>query len=158
MNHSISELMIDAARALRSGAAEHIVALALQADGVAQERVETVIRWCKLFNQRNPQMKSIDEMRDKYPWEDNMGEVSGFGGAYEDACRTMIYSGLAWLEGNKCPDLEDTGTPDYKALEEAVASPEPGCSGAMHSAAMSHCLFISRNGWDKYVQEMKKRG
>jgi hypothetical protein len=46
-------MMILAAKNLKLGAAEHIVLIALQNDGVSKERAETIIRWCKLFNERS---------------------------------------------------------------------------------------------------------
>ena len=49
---STSEAMISAAYLLRLGAAEHIVAQALRSDGVLPEKVDTVLRWCKLYNER----------------------------------------------------------------------------------------------------------
>ena len=69
---SISDLMIDAARALRFGAHESIVALALKADGVNPTKIDTIMRWCKLYNQRtqNQEMPVIDtdfeEVEDGY--------------------------------------------------------------------------------------------
>lgn len=52
MKTNISEMMISAAKALRAGADETILALALRADGASKERAETIIRWCKLYNER----------------------------------------------------------------------------------------------------------
>lgn len=112
-------------------------------------------------------MKTIDEMKEFFPWEEGMGEISGFGGGYEEACRNMVYSGLAWLETKPNADLRAVEyknvfgiiTPDSadtQELDDAVASGEPGCSGAMHHAAMSHVMYIAHHGWNKYVSEMKK--
>lgn len=114
-------------------------------------------------------MKTIDEMKALFPWEEGMGEISGFGGGYEEACRDMLYSGLAYLDSKPNADLEghtyehvtgifEADSPEAKELEDAVLSAVPDCSGAMHSAAMSHCFFIAKQGWQKYVSEMKKRG
>ncbi len=47
-----SESMIAAAKALKAGAAEDIVALALRADGFSAYKVEVMLRWCALYNQR----------------------------------------------------------------------------------------------------------
>lgn len=52
MNISISDAMISAAQALRSGAAENIVAMALRSDGLSPKQVGIVLRWCKLYNER----------------------------------------------------------------------------------------------------------
>ena len=115
-------------------------------------------------------MKSIEETRAKYPWEPGMGQISGFGGGYEDACRNMLYSGLAWLDDQDPePNLKgstytnvfgifNAESKDAKALEDAVVAGQPDCSGAMHHACMNACFFIAKNGWVKYVEAMTKRG
>lgn len=89
-------------------------------------------------------------VRQKYPWPHGMGEISGFGGGYEDACRTMLYAGLATLEAH--PAWNE------KAMDKALIAVEPGCSGAMHGAVMGACRYIHRNGWEKYVEAMSKSG
>lgn len=96
---------------------------------------------------------SIDRsgVRTKYPWREGMGQISGFGGGYEEACRTMLYAGLA-----KLWDLAWEW--NEKAIDAALIAVEPGCSGAMHGAVMGACRFIQRNGWEKYAAEMTKGG
>ena len=112
-------------------------------------------------------MKSIEEMKHLFPWEDGMREISGFGGDYEEACRNMVYSGMAYLDSNPNASLKgkayanitgffEPDSKEAKELEDAVVAAVPDCSGAMHHAAMSHCFFIAKNGWTKYVSEMKK--
>jgi hypothetical protein len=107
-------------------------------------------------------MKTI---KDKYPWEPGMREISGFGGNYERACRNMIYAGLAWLDARPGADLKASAPPgvygiltatskDAKALEKAVLAACPDCSGAMHHATMSACMFIAQHGWPRYVAVM----
>ena len=34
----------------------------------------------------------------------DMGEISGFGGGYEEACRKMVLAGLDWFDAN--PDAD----------------------------------------------------
>ena len=48
----ISNVMIGAAEALRAGAAESIVHLAMRADGLSPKQADIVLRWCKLYNER----------------------------------------------------------------------------------------------------------
>jgi len=55
-----SEYMIQVADAMRKGAAENIVRLAMHADGYPSYRIETIIRWCKLYNER-----TADEYREE---------------------------------------------------------------------------------------------
>jgi len=107
-------------------------------------------------------------VRTRYPWTEAMGEISGFGGGYENACRNMVYAGLLWLEERPHADLRamtyrnvygllNAESEDAKALEKAVLSACPDCSGAMHHVTMSACLYIAKNGWAKYVEGMSKR-
>jgi len=103
----------------------------------------------------------------KYEFTEQMGEISGFGGGYEDACRAMLKSGLEYLDEN--PDckpefhgyknvygliMEDNN--DAKALSDAVTTGNSDCTGAMHHAVIASILWIREHGWDKYVEEMSK--
>jgi len=107
-------------------------------------------------------------VRAKYPWGDFMGEISGFGGGYEAACRDMVYAGLVWLDAHPGADLKastyrnifgilNADSDDAKALEKAVMAACPDCSGAMHQAAMSALMFIAKQGWTKYEAAMMER-
>lgn len=87
--------------------------------------------------------------RQKYPWGDGMGEISGFGGGYENACRTMLYAGLRLLDANG-------GRFDSEATDREMVTVEPGCSGAMHGACMGAVRFIAANGWPEYVRRMTR--
>ena len=104
----------------------------------------------------------------KYKFTGDMGEISGFGGGYEQTCRNMVIAGVEWLDA--VPDaapifkvfkevygLIAEDNEDAKELTKAVVAAADGdCTGAMHQAAISHCLFIRKNGWEKYVEEMSK--
>ena len=101
-------------------------------------------------------------------FDETMGEISGFGGGYEAACRQMLRQGLAWLDANpdKHPSfrgfknvmglcLEDNE--DAKELSAAMcADVDP--TGAMHHACVQACLFIRVHGWEKYVAGMREHG
>lgn len=105
----------------------------------------------------------------KYEYSDDMAELSGFGGAYEAACRAMVVAGLEWLDANRTADPQFHGwegvtgiiaedNDDAKALTAAVIAPTKGdCTGAMHQAAISHILWIKAHSWDEYVADRKKR-
>ncbi len=105
----------------------------------------------------------------KYQFTDEMGEISGFGGGYEQACRKMIIAGLEWCDKHPNADLKYkefknvTGltfdeSPDMLLMQEAmVAIVNNDCTGAMMQAVMNHIMFIRTNGWNKYVEEMKQR-
>jgi hypothetical protein len=102
----------------------------------------------------------------KYVFTPEMGEISGFGGGYEEMCRTMLRAGMEWLDAHPEADPHFKGyqnvfgvtldeNADAKALSDAVVAPTNGdCTGAMHQAVITACLFIRKNGWDEYVRQM----
>lgn len=99
-------------------------------------------------------------------WVEGMGEISGFGGGYEAACRQMLRQGLKWFEEHPNADPQFHGfngvfglcmedNEDAKSLSAAVcAGVDP--TGAMHQAVIGHLFAIRRMGWDAYVAEMSK--
>ena len=96
-------------------------------------------------------------VRERFPWSDSMGEISGFGDGYENACRAMVYAGLMWIEKRPGADLSTYKTDDAKALDKHIGASCPDCSGAMHGAAMNAVAFIAKQGWPKYVERMSER-
>jgi hypothetical protein len=134
----------------------------------ARAQKEAEARHAETERLRRETLSTLGPIREKYLWSDAMGEISGFGGDYEQACRDMVHAGLAWLDAHPGADLKAKTyaniygilTPesdDAKALEKAVLSACPDCSGAMHQATMTACAYIARNGWSKYVEEMTQR-
>lgn len=104
-----------------------------------------------------------------YEFTPEMGEISGFGGDYEAACRKMLKAGMEWFDAHPEADPKFTSfkqifglitedNDDAKALSAAVVDASGGdCTGAMHQAVINHCFFIHRNGWERYVEEMSKK-
>ncbi len=104
----------------------------------------------------------------KYKWQEGMDEISGFGGGYEKTCQAMLDAGLQWFDSNPNVDPKFRGFKDVyglisedndgaKALTEAVLIPANGdATGAMHHAAITHVLWIQKNGWDAYVEAKSK--
>lgn len=99
---------------------------------------------------------------------EDMGEISGFGGGYEQACQDMLEAGCKWIEANKSAKLEGhsyrgvyglmvADSDDAKAMEAAVMAACEDCSGAMHHAVMSRLFYIAKNGWDKYCEEVRSK-
>jgi hypothetical protein len=88
--------------------------------------------------------------RQKYLWLETMDEISGFGGGYENACRTMLYAGLRLLDANG-------GQFDSDATDRELVTVEPGCTGAMHGTCMGAVRFISMHGWHEYVRRTTRR-
>jgi hypothetical protein len=103
-----------------------------------------------------------------YEFTPEMGEISGFGGGYEETCRKMLKAGMEWLDANPKAEPQFHGykgiygiieedNADAKALSDAVVAGSGGdCTGAMHQAVIGACLYIRKNGWDSYVREMSK--
>jgi len=103
----------------------------------------------------------------KYEFTDDMAEISGIGGSYEDACRQMVVAGLEWWDANpKANPVSETlegvyglinpGNEDAKALEKVMLGAVPDCTGAMHHATTMAVLFIHANGWDEYARQMRE--
>ena len=101
-----------------------------------------------------------------------MGEISGFGGTYEDGCQTMLDAGVKWLNDHPDAELKMSHNPgiigllnedseDAKELGKVIVAaadaqhPDGGVTGAMHQAVMSRLMFIERNGWDVYVSNLE---
>lgn len=100
----------------------------------------------------------------KYTTTNAMGEISGFGGSYELACRGMLKAGLYWLDNNPEADPQfrgyknvygiiDEENNDAKTLSDAIMEPVADCSGAMHQAVISRLMWIKKHSWDDYVKE-----
>ncbi len=103
----------------------------------------------------------------KYEFTEEMGEISGFGGSYEQGCRNMLNAALVWFDDNPNAKPEFTGykniygiinenNEDAQALSDVVGNTEPDCTGAMHQAVISRVLWIKENGWDAYVKRMSE--
>jgi hypothetical protein len=107
-----------------------------------------------------------------YRHTSDMGEISGFGGGYENVCQSMLEAGVKWLtermKADKQTNLQMHGyknvygilvadSDDAKALEDVVVRAAGGdCTGAMHQAVMSRLGYIAKNGWDAYCAELRK--
>ena len=115
----------------------------------------------------------------RYRHTPEMGEISGFGGGYEETCQNMLETGVGWLMDN--PDkrekikvyvhpgvygvvgLREEGNddPDPTAAEELsdfIESVTEDCTGAMHQAVMTRLNWIAVHGWEKYVRALESRG
>lgn len=96
-------------------------------------------------------------VREQFSWSEGMGEISGFGGGYEQACRDMLYAGLAWLKDKPGADLSIEETEDVRAIEKVIVTACPDCTGAMHGAVMNALAFIHMKGWAEYAKVMTER-
>ena len=106
---------------------------------------------------------------EKYVFEPEMGEISGFGGSYEEACRKMVVAGLNWLDMHPLAEPKFHGYKGVygilsednaiaKELSTAMVDAAGGdCTGAMHQATVTTVLWIREHSWEEYVKEMKKK-
>jgi len=103
----------------------------------------------------------------KYTWKPGMGEISGFGGSYEEACRAMVRAGLLWLDNHPEANPKFKASPniygiiledneDAEALSKAICSATDDATGAMVQATVGICLWVRKNGWERYVEEMSR--
>jgi hypothetical protein len=104
-----------------------------------------------------------------YRHTDDMGEISGFGGGYEELCQDMLEAGVKWLNEHPKPDLQGhsfsgiygimvADSDDARAMERAVLdAAKEEATGAMHHSVMSRLFWIARNGWDAYCAELRTR-
>lgn len=91
----------------------------------------------------------------EFDWT-GLGEISGFGGTYEAACRAMTKAGVEYLRAN--PDkMPAVGERYLSELRNAVSREHEGATGAMVGAACSHAIFIINNGWEEYARQMSER-
>lgn len=110
-------------------------------------------------------------------WTDDMGEISGFGGSYEDACRAMVLAGIKWLDEHPEADpkfeslkfgLTQTKNADAEALEQAILDARvidggreirvgEEATGAMVHASLNHVFAYKRLGWDEYCRQLRER-
>jgi hypothetical protein len=99
----------------------------------------------------------------------DMGEISGFGGEYEACCQDMLEAGVKWIMAHpERGELTASGykgvygifnaeSEDAKALEKVIVEASKGeLTGAMHHAVMNRLFYISKNGWDKYCEALRK--
>ena len=97
----------------------------------------------------------------------DMGEISGFGGAYEATCQQMLNNGVKWLEAHKSADIKvlenpriygivQLGSAETEELDKAVMTGIDDATGAMHHTVMSRLAFIAKNGWDAYCSELRE--
>lgn len=110
----------------------------------------------------------MEQAKSKYEYTPEMGEISGFGGGYEKACRNMVIAGLEWCDQQPSVDLSykefqgvyglTTGESDDMKTMQQVMFEASGkdCTGAMMQACMGHIMAIRKNSWDWYVAEMSK--
>ena len=103
----------------------------------------------------------------EYKYTEHCREISGFGGSYENACRTMVIEGMKYLEQNKGADpsfdqfkkvfgITTNENEDMKLLQKAMLNSIGGdCTGAMMQACTNHVLFAYKNGWDNYIKKME---
>ena len=115
-----------------------------------------------MTNERNQAMRE---------WTEDMGEISGFGGSYEGACRVMVLAGIDWFEQNKesnprfgeyenVTGIIDANNDAAKAMVKHMIDAADayakecgdggGVTGAMVQYTVHHAMYAFREGWEKY--------
>lgn len=101
----------------------------------------------------------------EFDWT-GLGEISGFGGGYEQACRDMVVAGVKWLREHPNADLKArkatllypdlrSASKDMDEFQDVIAAAcKEGATGAMVCAATKHAFFIHRKGWEEYCKAM----
>jgi len=97
----------------------------------------------------------------------SMNEVSGYGGAYEDACRAAVCAGAAWFAAHRDADpIFIDGLPHNNDAESIAATIGNTAftsentklgdflSTAMFTMVMFHVYYIAKHGWNAYVEKM----
>lgn len=98
----------------------------------------------------------------KYEFKEDMAEISGIGGKYEEYCREMLVTGLEYAEEH---DLDpkfavydgvygyvESLNEDGAELFGVVAGAVDDCTGAMLQAVISHIMWIRTHSWDEWVE------
>ena len=103
-----------------------------------------------------------------FEYTDKCREISGFGGGYEKACRSMVIAGMEWVAKNGADDLSFSGISNVfgliiennqlsKDLTSAMLNAvNNDATGAMMQGCVNHVLYAAQNGWDKYISELEK--
>ena len=97
----------------------------------------------------------------EYEWTDDMGEITGLGGALEEACRRMLFAGLAWFDSH--PKARPAFRGGLDALEPLNEDADDlwkvfDAIGAKDATgfALPALLYIRRNGWRRYQDLMRQ--
>jgi hypothetical protein len=102
-----------------------------------------------------------------YLWTEDMQELSGFGGGYEDACRMMLQAGLAWFDAHPkaIVDFREAQgvygwlkfTSDQgKEFEKAIVNACPdGPTGAMVHCVTRAVHFIRAKSWAEWCERKR---
>lgn len=86
--------------------------------------------------------------------------MSGFGGGYEQACQDMLKAATDWFEEKNIPreDWAKYGNDNMKELEKVILKAAGGdSSGAMFGAVKGHLGWISKNGYENWIEEGERR-
>jgi len=103
----------------------------------------------------------------RYDWINEIGEISGFGGEYEESCRQMVTAGLKWLEQNEGPSTEfSTGDNVFAQIDEEadatdelrthmVSAVDMDPSPSMLHLCLKHTLYANEIGWEGHVTQLE---
>lgn len=104
-----------------------------------------------------------------YRHTSDMGEISGFGGGYEECCQDMLEAGVRWLNEHPEADLRlrdskniigfyEEDTEDAKTLSEVILdASKREATGAMMHTVIRRLMWIKFHGWDAYCAGLRER-
>ena len=91
-------------------------------------------------------------------------DITGFGGGYEATCQQMLWNAVRFLVGQKrdvkskqCENIYGIAInegEDGKAFDKAMMEDIDDATGAMHQCATNHAMYISKNGYKKWFEEL----
>lgn len=94
-------------------------------------------------------------------------DITGFGGGYEATCQKMLWNAVRFLLSGRKEVLSKQSPQIYgvainegadgKAFDSAMMDGISDATGAMHHCATNHALFIQKNGYKKWFEEIKAR-
>jgi len=93
-------------------------------------------------------------------------DITGFGGGYEATCQMMLWNAVKFISNND-KEIKSKQSPqiygiainegkDGEAFDKAMMEGIDDATGAMHHCATNHALYIQKNGYDKWFEELKK--
>jgi hypothetical protein len=113
----------------------------------------------------------------RFEFNEDMNEVSGFGGFYERCCRVGVCAGAEWFAAHPKARPVFDGLPDVlgllvpandearaleRAIEATLVTRDDGTKAPLGEemtalqfyAIVNHTMYIANHGWNRYVDFM----
>lgn len=97
----------------------------------------------------------------------DMGEISGFGGGYENECQALFEAGVLWLRAHPNAELRfsewrgvfgflEAKNSDANELEAVLERVSIDSTGAMFHAVLMRLVAITEIGWEAFVKKLRE--